>query len=192
MNWKVTEEPSQEPVTLAEVKAQIRSDTGTEDELITGYIEGARRFVENRLDLALIDQEITYKLDSFPYIDRLVLPRTNLISVTSVSYVDQDGATQTLATSVYGVDTFSTPGAIYLKTNKEWPTELLNERNVVTVVYRAGWDDRASVPRNIKQAVLLLIGHWNENRETVLTGSIQTEIDFTVTALLNQERLFGL
>jgi hypothetical protein len=47
------------------------------------------------------------------------------------------------------------------------------------------------VPNVIKQAVLLLAAHWFETREPVAAGfnSFPPEIPFTVTALLNQQRM---
>ena len=46
------------------------------------------------------------------------------------------------------------------------------------------------VPENIIQAMKLLIGHWHESREAVLTGSISKEIEFAVKALLWLDRLW--
>lgn len=48
------------------------------------------------------------------------------------------------------------------------------------------------VPESIVAAMKLLIGHWYENRETVLVGSISKEFEFTLEALLYQQRVITL
>ncbi len=64
------------------------------------------------------------------------------------------------------------------------------------VTYQAGYaqldDPNAwSAPEDIQQAVLLLVGHWYENRETVNVGNITSELPLTTHALLsNHARMF--
>jgi uncharacterized phiE125 gp8 family phage protein len=62
--------------------------------------------------------------------------------------------------------------------------------NPICVTYKAGWTTAALVPQTIRQAMLLLIGHWYENREEALTGTISRSIEFGVKALLGVERAF--
>lgn len=45
------------------------------------------------------------------------------------------------------------------------------------------------VPKTAIQAMYLLIGHWYENREAVVTGTISKEIEFAVNALLWLDRV---
>jgi len=44
------------------------------------------------------------------------------------------------------------------------------------------------VPGSIKRAMLMLIGHWYRNRESVLAGSISKEIEMSVEACLGQSK----
>jgi hypothetical protein len=39
------------------------------------------------------------------------------------------------------------------------------------------------ITKTIEQGALLLIGHWYESREAVITGTISTELDLTTTRL---------
>ena len=48
------------------------------------------------------------------------------------------------------------------------------------------------VPEKAKQAIKLLCGHWYENRESVLVGSISKQLEFTLTALLWQDRIVSV
>ena len=50
------------------------------------------------------------------------------------------------------------------------------------ITYTAGYEE---TPYLVRQAMLLLIGHWYTNREAVIQGST-TEIDIAVRAMLNQ------
>jgi uncharacterized phiE125 gp8 family phage protein len=52
--------------------------------------------------------------------------------------------------------------------------------------YEAGYESDDDAPEDIKQAVLLLVGHWNENREAVVVGDTATdELPLAVSALLD-------
>ena len=55
-----------EPVTLAEVKAHLRLDHASEDELLGGLIRAAREEVERATGLALIDQDWRLVIDEWP------------------------------------------------------------------------------------------------------------------------------
>jgi hypothetical protein len=46
------------------------------------------------------------------------------------------------------------------------------------------------VPAPLRQALHLLVGHWNANREGVLVGLISKEIEFSVEALCADYRIF--
>ncbi|HBX8260394.1 MULTISPECIES: head-tail connector protein [Klebsiella pneumoniae complex] len=45
---------------------------------------------------------------------------------------------------------------------------------------------------DVKAAMLLLIGHWYANRESVNIGSITSEIPFATEALLQPYRIYGI
>ena len=112
-------------------------------------------------------------------------------SVTSISYTDIDGVTQTVSSGDYLVDTDSEPGRIVLKTGKSWPSVQLKEIAGVRIRYVAGWTAAANVLPNITHAVRLLVGHWFENREQTMTGVNITDIPMGVDDLLMPSRIWG-
>jgi len=95
----------------------------------------------------------------------IILPYAPLISVDSITYVDTDGATQTLSSSLYKVDNISEPARIMPAYGTTWPATR-NEINAVQITLTAGWSNAASVPQPIKSWMLLRIAAMYENRES--------------------------
>lgn len=177
--------PASEPVTAAEAKAHLRVTTSDDDTYISTLIIAARRHVETITRRALINQTWDYFLDCFPGSDKIVIPLPRLSSVTTVKYTDKDNVQNTLTASKYIVDTNNEPGQIVLAYGESWPSFTPRPVNAVEVRFVAGYgSSAASVPEGIKQAMLLLIGHWFENRESINIGNIVTEIPETTNALL--------
>ena len=166
--------PASEPVTLAEAKLHVRQDLDTDDTLITGLITAAREEVERISWHALLTQTWELVLDRWPAGDAIELPRPPLQSVTSVKYTDSSGAETTWSAANYVVDTDSTPGRIVLAYSVTWPTVVLQPTGGIRVRYVAGWTSAANVPQAIKQALLLLVGHWYETREDTVKAATDT------------------
>jgi uncharacterized phiE125 gp8 family phage protein len=185
MALTVVTAPTVEPVSLAEAKLQCRVDISADDALITALIVAAREMAETITRRALITQTWDWVLDAFPQGDRLEIPMPPLQSVTSITYVDQDEASDTVSSDDYVVDTDGEPGRVVLKSSATWPSVTLRVANGVAVRFVAGYGDAASdVPQAIRQAMLLTIGHWYENREdSVGVGNIQ-RIPIGATSLL--------
>jgi hypothetical protein len=93
-------------------------------------------------------------MDDFPSEDRFCLPMPPLASVTSIVYLDANGASTTLATIVYKVLTDAEPGVIALKHGQDWPT-VYDEAGSVVVTYVAGATSLLAADEWFKQAVLL-------------------------------------
>lgn len=194
--WMVSVAPTAEPVTLAEAKAACRISSTDEDALITTMIKAAREHVENATNRALVTQTRVLKLDRFPPAsDQVIeLPGGIIQSVTSITYVDSDGNTQTWGASNYVLDSTSEPGTVGVAYGTEWPDER-DWGMAVTITYVAGWpgsgspvDLAANVPEAIKTAIKMIVAHWDMNRETA-SSSAFAEIPFGASALLSPYRL---
>ena len=120
------------------------------------------------------------------------MPR--LVSVTSITYLDMAGEQQTLDPSAYIVDASSQPARIVPAINLTWPTTDYYIPGSVKVTYVAGsYGDGVTVdtcPASIEQAILLLVGHFYENREASSALSLKN-IPLGVDALLNPYRFYG-
>lgn len=201
MSLHLVTAPTVLPVGLNEMKDHLRiepTDTD-EDALIMGLIHAGVTHIDGQkgiLGRALCTQTWDYKLDAFPAEIRIPLPP--LQSVDSISYVDENGATQTLSTSVYQVVNNGTrPSTIVEAYNQSWPTTRCIPQ-AVTVRFTAGYldnnspaDTRNGVPQPVKHALMLLGGHWYENRTPVEVGVSVSDVPMTVDALLAPYRVYG-
>lgn len=168
--------PSVEPVSLKDAKAHLRidADKDEEDKLVLATITAARRFAESYCSRSLVQQTFDLKLDCFPSAGVIDVPRPPLVSVTSIVYVDGGGATQTLSASAYQVDAASEPGRIYPAWGYWWPVVQYGRLNAITIRCVAGYapsgtstDYTENIPGEIKSALLMLVGHLYEHRESV-------------------------
>jgi uncharacterized phiE125 gp8 family phage protein len=191
--------PALEPVSLDEAKQHCRIDSTADDGLVAGYLFAARQYVELLTNRPLITQTFDFFIDrDGPVTDafewrgnrRLIeLPRAPAIAVTSITYVDTNGATQTLAANQYAVDVTSNIGRIEPAFGVVWPC-VRNQNKAITVRFTAGYGTNpGDVPMPINQAILLTVGHWYENRETVVIGQTPTELPIAAMSLIAAYRV---
>ena len=144
-----TVEPQAEPVSLAEAKTWCRVDADdvTQDPNISGLITAARQYVEAITKFQLVTATWKLSLDSFydPEYSSdtyngwtLRLPKPPLVSVSSLTYVDTGGTTQTIAAANYVVDTNTKPGRVTPSYTTTWPAAR-NVLNAVNVTYISGY-----------------------------------------------------
>lgn len=242
----------------------LRVDDTTDDTLITRLIRAARSHAESFTWRQLITATYQYTCKNLAGI--MTLPRQPVQSVSSITYVDANGDTQTVSSDDYEVDTWGLVGAVYPAYGESWPSSR-GQLNDVTITFKAGhatvftanattdyltWSNRTpaddeacvltnsggasgalpaglsadttyytisstgqtcqlsassggsaidmtdtgtgthfvgEVPENIRLAMLLLIGHWYEHREEVITGTIATALSEAAKALLWNSRI---
>lgn len=182
--------PAAEPLELDEVKNYLRVDLDDDDALIQGLIIAAREHAEWWTRRALITQGLRLELDQLPSTG-IELPRPPLQEVSNVYYIDRDGVQQPMAEGVdYYLDASAEPARLVFPSDKPLP-ETAKRPGAVVVEYTAGYGDASKVPQRIKQAMLLLVSTWYENREPMMPGGNMTELPFAVSALLDGCRVWG-
>lgn len=177
-----------EPVSLDAAKDHCRITGGEEDALLVSLIGAARDYCQ-RTDSGrrqYISTTYDWKMDRFGGY-RIVLPRAPLQSVTSITYYDSVNTSTVLSSSLYHV---ATPddgkGWMQPISGESWPSTY-ERPDAVTIRFVAGYGSSAgNVPETLRQAMLLLIGHWHENREASLLGTISKEVEFSVHSLLSR------
>lgn len=162
-----TVEPAAEPVTLAEVKAYLRLDQSSEDDLLNGLIRAAREDVERSAGLALIRQSWRLALDDWPLEGCVTIPVYPVHEVTSVTVYGSQGEASVVNPSCYQADTTSHPARLYIS---EAP-EPLRAMNGVEIDFVAGFGEAATeVPDLLRRAIILLVAHWYEFRSSFGPG----------------------
>lgn len=148
--------PTVLPASVAECKTALRVDQTAHDTLIENLIKAARDFVETTCRITLTNTTYDYRLDRFP-LGNIELRRPPVSSVTSVSYIDINGDSQTLtANDDYHVDIYGEPPQI--EPNDSWPSTLAGQPNEVTIRYVAGFGAvAANVPERIRQALIAIV-----------------------------------
>jgi uncharacterized phiE125 gp8 family phage protein len=189
MGWIQTVAPTLEPISVSEAKLHLRGiPYGDEDSLIANYIAAARAYVESECDIQIMRATWQWTLDRFPPGDTIQFPKPPLAGVSSITYTDTDGVEQTLDPSKYVVDTTSLFGRISLAEGESWPSTL-SQANTVIITFLAGYADRSSIPPNMRGLLLLIIGHFYENREAASPERIY-EVPLAARSLMSQLRRF--
>lgn len=185
---EVSSAAASDPVTTAEAKTHMRVDTSDDDTYIAGLISAATQYAQDRTNRQFINATFKLRLDGF-LASQLWLPRGPLSSITSIQYLDENDATQTLASSKYKVDTTSMPGRVVRADGESWPSTTANPQSVI-ITYVSGYGSSTSdVPEGIRLAIRMLTAHWYEAREPVIVGSIVAKVPTSVDALLMQYRI---
>lgn len=181
--------PATAPVTLDEVKDQLRLDGTAEDSLLQRYIDAATGAIEGPYGIGVLmeSQEWNFYMDAFPSVIRI--PLYPVISVDEITYVDESGTEQTLDASNYRVDTVSNPARINAADGYAWPPTLSREPNAVKVKFTGGYD---TVPEPLRAAVILWVAHMYEIRQPVVVGTTTDEVPYAIEEILGRYRVPGI
>ncbi len=153
MKYSIVTGPTLEPVSLSEMKARARVTDAASDGILAGYLLEARQWVETVGGLALMQQTIDAYYDEFDC--DLELPKSPAQSITSVTYVDTAGVSQTLSTSYYVFNQRDRIPRVDLAVGYSWPITQ-DQANAVTVRFVAGYGTTQSlVPEPVRGAVML-------------------------------------
>ena len=155
----------------------------TGDPLLNILIQAARQHAEVMLRRYIVTQTLDLHLDYFPCWGIKLPP---LQSVTNITYVDSNGATQTLAADQYLVDTTTEPARITPAYGLVWPvTQYRN--NAVTVRFVAGY---TTTPACIKNWMLIRIKTlWDGRDQLVKQLGMPVFEPAFIDSLLDPERV---
>lgn len=186
--WGQLTAPSFEPLTTAELKAHLRVDIGDEDTLIAALGVAARDLCERQTGHILCSRSFYLEAERFPeYGGDIVLPLAPIASVTQVSWRTAQSGGATLQVGVANTDYRVTAALGRIRVippAATWPSTAL-VADAVQVTATIGYATAGAVPEVGKHAIRLLVGHWFENREAVVNGTISTDVKMTVDALLS-------
>jgi phage conserved hypothetical protein, phiE125 gp8 family len=193
-----------ECITLDKAKEHCKIDGDTEDAYITDLITRARIQCENWCHTAILPQRVIAYLNNNDVLDfssksYLRLPYLNIVSIVSLKSYVEDGNDTLFPDGNY----YLSGDRICLKTSSYLPTEL-RRFDAISVEFIAGFGRLENdilveaVPETIKQAMLMLILHWHENRAAqydAMNTSVSTSVAYTphgVLALLEPYKRFSI
>lgn len=186
MGLQLITAPAIEPVDLGQAKLHLRVVTDDQDQLITSHIKAAREAVESFTHRALITQTWELTWDRFPTLfgSTILLDKGKLQQVDSLTYIDADGATQTLHDAIVSP---AITGSIQEDRNNDeggrvtpafgesWPGTR-DVLNAVTLQFQAGYgNDQEDIPEPIRMAMMLAISDLHEHREETVIGATTKE-----------------
>lgn len=170
-------------ISVATLKQQVRVEHTDEDSLLSEILIAAFDHVDRSgLGFALRSQTWDYQFDGWGT-GGIRLPVWPVQSV-AVTYLDTEGATQTLAADQYRLIPGGYPPLIVPARNVMWPAVLLGPA-VVRGRVVCGHADPIDMPRDFLRAILLLAAHWYDNREAVARND-KAEIPFGVQRILDR------
>lgn len=194
--------PTKRIVTVEEAMRQCRItiDPGDAEQLsevaslLEGYIDAATEHLDGYTGImgrALMKQGWRQDYDCFAQFLSLRLGPVAPDAIQSITWTDAAGVEHVVGPEAYRL--FSSPGGsayVRFTSSFAYPWDLA-EAAAVRVAYEAGEDE---VPKAVKQAILLIVGAWYENREEVIIGTITSSLPDSVAVdrLLAPLRKVGL
>ncbi len=153
---------------LAKLNSKIIWDD--EDTLLQLFLDASIQDAENYIDGPILKKTITIGLSE--WVTNFEFPIFPISSVTSISYVDQDGETQTVDNADY----------LFYKQEKtskiKFTADSFPELNAIAdfpiTLNVVGGYENEDVPSSIKNAVLLRFSHRHMFREDVPTSLNRT------------------
>lgn len=164
-----------------------RSDNEDDNAYVSTLIDTMQAHLQSAFAFSLFDQGIRLTLDDWPRERECRLPLGPVQTIDSVTWIDSAGDTQTVDAADYYLNPAGQPQTIVLAFGKCWPTGLARGPGSIFVDYTAGYaSDTAGVPADVKHAAKLLVGHFFNNREEIITepGVTQVRLALGIDALM--------
>lgn len=167
--------------------------THPDDSIVESLITAAREWSEAFCERSIAETVLELALDAWPSgNDPVYLSRGPLQQVQSVVYIDAAGIQQTLTD--YQLDDYGDEPRLVPAVAATWPVTQDKRINAVRIRYRAGHTlpgdspDLHPLPKPIKQAILLVLGHLYEHREDSTPVRVE-QIPLGAQTLLRKYRL---
>lgn len=165
-SYRISVQPSTEPITLVEAKSQLRVDIADEDTYINTLIVASRKICERYTNRVFITQ--TWIQNEDYWSNPIELKVNPIVSLTSLKYYNASEVQTTITDSSanFQKDFLSDVGNIYEGLTSSFPS-LGSTINPIEIITVCGYGAASAVPDDIKHAIKLLVSHLYENREMV-------------------------
>jgi hypothetical protein len=159
-------------VELEEAKQQLNLDDEFYDDdlYVTQLIEDATQEIENYIESDIAKTTNTYEFYEFSS-NCLIIKRSPLISVDSISYLDSNGDSQTITVADCKIQRSNQK--IYIELDSSYTTDKL------TVVFKSGFLDKETCPSALKRFVLRRVSDlYDVERGSKISGVIRNDDTF--------------
>jgi uncharacterized phiE125 gp8 family phage protein len=174
-----------EAISLDEARNQCKMLGTDDDDSLRRFIEAARNHLEVLTANALIEGTYAFYADKYEAFFHIHRP---IVSITSIEYKTTKNI-GTYAGSLSASDYHLNTGQGLITFADNVMSDLFEQSNAIKITARAGQPNIGAVPGNVKLAMLQLIGHWNENREATISGTIIKPLPFSFDDLIGPSRV---
>ena len=162
------------PVPLDVLRTRLRIEVESDDVDLATLCIAAGEVIERETGIALSSANRTAKIKRWARFIPDIQPCTAFVSVT---YVDGNGATQTLPTAEWWVDDSEPVIALEFDTDK-----VMKENTLATVTYTAGY---TTIPHALQQCIVALVGSWYNNPESSSVAAL-AEVPLSYRYIIQQ------
>jgi uncharacterized phiE125 gp8 family phage protein len=180
-------EATELPVTVADARAWARLDPDVPDAEVEALILTAAQAWEHATGQVLTPSVWELTLDGFAADQTINLQTAPVIGIERVSYIRADRTEVELDAQDYQLDNRTRPCVLAPAPDAEWPTDALDDINVVTIRFNAG---HASTDRRQKHWVCAMVATLNRHRESHAESPAMKQP--FIDALLDPYRLPGV
>ena len=168
---------------------RLEADETDMNGAVDAYCAAARGMIETYLRRRLITQTLTLTRTGFPW-SAICLGVGPVASIDQITYRDDAGTWQTVASSVYRLDDSVEPAEVRPVFGQVWPVPDQDRANV-RVDFVIGYGSASSsVPPEIVQAARVLIAHMFDSPHPVEIGQSVEEMPCSVRSRLDPYRVF--
>ena len=178
----LTTPPVAEPLSLLEAKAHLRVPHNDDDVYISTLIIAARRAVEQRSGLRMMTQSWSLFIDCWPNGEAQSLGLSPVSSVDDIIAFSDTDVSSTYDPAHYYLDAVAKPARVILR-NGRLPPRGYRPVNNIEIRFKAGFGaTSANVPQDLRQAMLLAIGYWFQNRGDVAADALPLAVQETINS----------
>lgn len=152
------------PITVAQVKSYAKISTDSDNDNIQILIDSVVSYAERMTHRELRNNTWTGYFDSFA--EELKLNRLNVEQINSIKYLSNN-AVQTVDNSIYYVNRDVLCSYVELYPDKDWPSDVDNVADAVTIEFTTSADMRLP---ELRHYMLRHITNAYENRGDELVG----------------------
>jgi len=188
-----TRRPTVQPITPEQAILHLRLDpdtnSGPEAALIDMLIAAATQSLEDYAGVALMSQEWRLTLRHLPPVwgdalDIPLPPLDELLKVT-INEIDQD-------LGDFEIERDDKMPARIVPVRRYWPAVSPRKQAAVVIEFRCGVVDPDDVSPALRQALLMAIAFWYEQRESTATFSLTPVLELGWQSLISPYRAAGI